>query len=89
MGWLHDSRRRPPRGAGSCGIGTARFHGSDDDLGGDLQAQAVRIEDHVEVVRIGGIHPVHGAVELRAATVEVSGGAAGGAYRDAHPFRQT
>ena len=76
--------RRPP--ARPSGRPTATV--SYDDLGGDLQAQAVGVEHQVEVVRVVRIGAVHRAIELGAAAIELSGGPPGRARRDAHPLGQ-
>ena len=61
------------------GFGQPGFHRADDDLGSDLEAQGAGIEHQVEVVGIVGVDPVHGAVELGAAAIELTGGPPGGA----------
>ena len=89
-------RRRPMRrrveslhgGSRAAAAGPAGLDGADDDLGGDLQAQACGIEHQVEVVRVVRVGAVHGAIELGAAPVEIAGGPPGRADRDAHPLGQ-
>ena len=92
---FRDGRRAGSRserpGSGALrqdGAGPAGFHGPDDDLGGDVQSQAVRVEDHVVVVRVGRDHPVHRAIELGPAAIEISGRPPGGPHRHAHPLGQ-
>ena len=81
---------RPAR-TGACrqAAGPSDLDGANDDLGGDLQAQARGVEHHVEVVRVVRVGAVHGAIELGTAAIEVAGGPPGRADRDPHPLGQT
>src|SRR5271165_4067785 len=51
---------------------------ADDQFGGDCQAQAVRVEYEVVVVRVGRVGPVHGPFEVLAAAIQVERGPARG-----------
>ena len=74
-----------------CGqpAGPSHFDGANDDFGGNLQAQARRIEHHVELMRVIGVGTVHGAIELRAAAIEIACGSSRGSDRNSHSLCQS
>ena len=90
-GVLARSPGRDGRGASRSAAslpGRPTFDGVNDDLGGDLQAQAGGVEHHVEVVRVVRVGAVHGAIELGTAAIEIPSGPAGRADRNPHPLGQ-
>ena len=80
-------RPTPDRTARRQSAGASHHDRMDDNLGGDLQAETGCVEHHVKVVRIVRVDPVHGAVELGSAAIEVFGGPPGGADGNAHSLR--